>query len=78
MAKVTRLYEVPAKVGFHRDDTTKETSVEWVYLLIEATSQAAAWKHVAKKYVGAATLPSNKRVAELMGKGAKPETAVED
>ena len=58
----TRIYEVPS------------TSEDKVYL-VEAQSRGAAEKYVAGKYVGDATVPNGKRLAELMGKGVKVEVA---
>lgn len=43
--------------------------------LVEAPSAPAARLHVANKFISAAEIADAKRVAELMGKGVKPETA---
>lgn len=66
MAAKTRLYEVP---------TIAQQGADVVTYLVDAPSQAAAWKHVAQKFVGTPVVPIGKRIAELMGKGIKPETA---
>lgn len=69
----TRIYEVP--VALPAETGTATTKV----FLVEARSGPHAEQHVAKKYVGDATLPNGKRIAELMGAGTKVETAkVED
>lgn len=67
MARTTRIYEVT--VGF----VMKEGRGEERTFLIDAPSQAAAWRHVAEKFVGKPALPSGRRVAELVSAGIKPE-----
>jgi len=66
----TRLYEVPAEA------TVKGQTEKKVYL-VEASSRAAAEKHVADKFVSEAVLATPKRVSELMGAGVKPELVEE-
>lgn len=61
----TRIYEVK-QVG-------EQARLE--VRLVEATSRAAAYAHVAKDLVEQPTIPDAKRVAELMGSGVKLETA---
>ena len=56
----TRIYEVAANLpDAEGNDFT-------VFYLVDATSQAAAWRYVAEKYVRKAVLPSGKRLAVLM------------
>lgn len=71
MARTTRIYEVTA--GF----TTKEGRLEERTFLVDAPSAAAAWRCVAKKFVGKPALPSGRRVAELVGADIKPEAVGE-
>ena len=75
VAKATRIYEVNAELPVASgsgEHTTKQT------FLVEATSQAAAWKHVAGKYVKDVSLAPPKRLAELMGKGSTKVEAAEE
>lgn len=72
MANKTRLYEVHG-MNLQGQDAPGHERPQ-IYL-VEAGSQAAAWKHVAQKFVGTPVVPIGKRIAELMGKGIKPETA---
>lgn len=72
MAKMTRIYEVSA-------EPKQESAPEYGRtFLVDAASQAAARAHVAAKYVGPATVPSGKRIAELVGRGIKVEETKED
>lgn len=66
----TRIYEVPVVLG-HNDDGEKK------FYLVDAKSEAAAFKHVAKKYVGEPTIPNGKRIAELMAAGSDQVKEVE-
>ena len=63
MGSKTRIYQVE----------TFDVKAYWH--LVEATSQAAATKHVAAKCVARASLPNGKRIAELMSIGVKVEEA---
>lgn len=62
MKTETRIYEV-----------TDATTTDAAPRLVEATNQAQAVKHCAKRY--AASVASAKRVAELVGAGTKVEKA---
>ncbi len=71
----TRYYEV--KVVLPKiQDSEGVVQKEKLYL-VDATSASAAEKHVARKFMAAPEIASAKRVAELMGKGVKPEVAGE-
>ena len=65
----SRIYEVPVLIV----EIQKEK-----FYLVDATSQAAAWRHVADKYVGKPVLPDGKRIAELVGRGHKVESVKEE
>ena len=69
----TRIYEVPAK----QIDGPVGVAIAPRTYLVEATSQAAAERYVASKYVGDATIATPKRIVELMGDGVKVESSVE-
>ena len=78
MASKTRIYEVSAEpktvaVGGSQTDDAPWNKV----FLIDAKSQAAAEKHAAAKYIGPATIPNGRRIADLMSHGVKVETAQE-
>lgn len=66
--KTTRIYEVQFQNG-----STKKT------FLIDAQSRAAAWRHVAAKYVAQPEVPDGRRIAALMTgpEAVKPEAAEE-
>lgn len=73
--KGTRYYEVRVVVKKKDDDGTIQH--EQVFL-VEAGSQSAAERHVGKKFIQPTTkIADAKRVAELMGRGIKPEAASE-
>lgn len=71
----TRIYEVPFVAT--EKDVKGSVQKETIYL-VEATSQAAAWRFVAEKYIMKPRLPNGKRLAELMTSGHKVEVAKED
>lgn len=68
MANKTRIYEVK----------TELPGAAPASFLVEATSQAAARRHISEKYVKDVSLADPKRLAELMGAGHKPELAKEE
>lgn len=72
MAK-TRYYTVRATLP-KLVDGSGVVQEEHLYL-IDATSAPAARLHVTNKFVSAAEIADAKKVAELMGRGVKPETA---
>lgn len=69
--KRTRIYEVQGVI------TDGSIVLDRATFLVEATSQAAAYDHLAKKYVGEVALPNGKRIAELMRAGVEVEVAGE-
>ena len=69
MAKI-RLYEVTLLEV--PDEAKKGDPVTY---LVEAGSQAAAWKHVASKFVIDVSIPDTARAVKLGAQGIKPETA---
>ncbi len=71
----TRYYEVRVTLP-KIQDSEGVVQKEKLYL-VDAPSTSAAEKHVAKKFMAPAEIASAKRVAELMGKGVKPEVAGE-
>lgn len=73
MSKTTRIYEV--QVPNTRMDMPANSGCK--VHLVDAASQQAAFAHIAKRHVGEVSLPSTRRVAELMGGGVKVELANE-
>ena len=79
MASKTRIYEVSEEPKAVAAGGSQSGDAPWnKVFLIDAKSQAAAEKHAAAKYIGPATIPNGRRIAELMGHGVKVETAKED
>lgn len=65
MAGKTRIYRV----------ATFEAKAQDHY--VEATSQAAAWRHLAMRCVAKPQLPNGKEIADAITKGARVEIAQE-
>lgn len=74
MAK-TRYYKVRATLP-KLEDGSGIVQEERLYL-VDAASASSAEKHVARKFVGPAEIADAKTVADLMGRGTKPEVASE-